>query len=364
MLKKDFNFQFPTGKDDRTQEWIMTGGGSQKFSGMQYQNWSTVYNRFGDLDKNGEDQNVGGSGNQSVSSKLDPNSKPFAPRQPPLPSSKTASPAKPNLDENENKVDGGVKPRDELRGKPHDELRGAIIRQIWGEKPASSPKKIQPLATSKNENIMQKVISDSALVPKSINSTAVKCTSPDPAKDDFGLRSLLRNITVSVSSLKSETSSVLSNDDLGMSGRHRAFFKDRKGLAYPYMESPLNNNVINPMSDFATAVPNEYMHGLGDAGSLPKLELNKLATDLLFYLFYVAVGDSLQLEAATELFQRGWRFNTSQQLWVARLPSVNPDIRHKTYEKGLYQYFNPSTWRRETKTMALYYAELASGNKH
>ena len=84
----------------------------------------------------------------------------------------------------------------------------------------------------------------------------------------------------------------------------------------------------------------------------------------LFYLFYVAVGDSIQLKAAQELYNRGWRFNTSLQLWVARLPSVNPDVRHKTYEKGLYQYFNPSTWRRETKTMTLYYAELAMGNKH
>ena len=31
--------------------------------------------------------------------------------------------------------------------------------------------------------------------------------------------------------------------------------------------------------------------------------------------------------------------------------------------KGLYQYFNPSTWRRETKTMTLYYAELAMGKQ-
>ena len=43
--------------------------------------------------------------------------------------------------------------------------------------------------------------------------------------------------------------------------------------------------------------------------------------------------------------------------------SVNPDVRHKTYEKGLYQYFNPSTWRRETKIMTLFYSELSLGNK-
>jgi len=129
------------------------------------------------------------------------------------------------------------------------------------------------------------------------------------------------------------------------------------------LESPLNNNIVSPLSDYVH-VPDEYMHGLAARQALPKLELNRLATDLLFYLFYVAVGDSIQLKAAQELYNRGWRFNTSLQLWVARLPSVNPDVRHKTYEKGLYQYFNPSTWRRETKTMTLYYAELAMGNKH
>lgn len=326
----------------------MTGGGSQKFSGMQYQNWSTGTNKYREHGKCGEEKNSG-SVNLSISFKLDPNSKPFAPRQPPFPSSKAASPTKQNLDENENKVD--------------DQIRGEILRQIWAKKCSISPKKAQPTTASKSDHgVVQKVNSDTALPKTSYNPT-VKCPSPDPSKDDFGLRSLVRNITVSVSSLESKTSSVLSNDDLGMSGRHRAFFKERKGLAYPYMESPLNNNIINPLSDYAT-VPDEYMHGLGAKDVLPKLELKKLATDLLFYLFYVAVGDSLQLQAASELFDRGWRFNTSQQLWVARLPSVNPDIRKQAYEKGLYQYFNPSTWRRETKTMALYYAELADGGKN
>jgi len=355
------NFNFSSGNNDRTQEWIMTGGGSQKFSGMQYQNWSMGINRFGEHENCGDEQSNGGSGNQSLASKLDPNSKPFAPRQPPFPPAKAASPSKEHLDENENKVDSGV--------KPHNEIRGEMLRkisEIWEEKSSSPPQETRSTATSNNDHVVaQKVISDLA-IPKATNNPTVKCPSPDPSKDDFGLRSLMRNITISVSSLKSENSSVLNNDELGMSGRHRAFFKERKG-AYPYMESPLNNNIVNPLSDYAT-VPDEYipeyMHGLGVRQSLPKIDLHKLATDLMFYLFYVAVGDSLQLQAASELFTRGWRFNTKEQLWVARLPSVNPDLRNKNFEKGLYQYFNPSTWRRETKTMTLYYAELASGNKH
>lgn len=354
-------FNFSTGNDDRTQEWIMTGGGSQKkFSGMQYQDWSSGIDRpdrFDELLDCGEEQN-GGSGNlSSVASKLDPNSKPFAPRQPPFPPAKTAVSPTTYLDENENKVDNS--------GNNNEKLR-----QIWAKTNGSSPpsdvpqERQSPPPPRIDPREMQRMISNALsydMLPKSGNNREFQ-SPPAISKDDFGLRSLMRNIKISASSLRSEESSVLSNDDLGMSQVHRAFFKERK-LAYPYLESPLNNNIVSPLSDYVH-VPDEYAHGLAARQALPKLELNKLATDLLFYLFYVAVGDAMQLQAANELFTRGWRYNTSLKLWVARLPSVNPDMRHKTYEKGLYQYFNPSTWRRETKTMTLYYAELAMENKH
>ena len=122
------------------------------------------------------------------------------------------------------------------------------------------------------------------MVPKTSNSNnpEILCSPPNsPFKDDFGLRSLVRNITISVSSMKSENSSVLSNDDLGMSKLHRAFFKERN-LAYPYLESPLNNNIVSPLSDYVH-VPDEYMHGLAARQALPKLELNRLATDLVSF---------------------------------------------------------------------------------
>ena len=122
------------------------------------------------------------------------------------------------------------------------------------------------------------------VVPKTSNSNnpEILCPPPNsPFKDDFGLRSLVRNITISVSSMKSENSSVLSNDDLGMSKLHRAFFKERN-LAYPYLESPLNNNIVSPLSDYVH-VPDEYMHGLAARQALPKLELNRLATDLVSF---------------------------------------------------------------------------------
>lgn len=121
--------------------------------------------------------------------------------------------------------------------------------------------------------------------------------------DNYGLRSLLRNINASVASLKSETCSIMSPADLGMSQSHRDFFS-KKEYQHPYLESPLTNNVVSPLSDYYQ-VPEEYLHGLAAKKSLPKIELNRLATDLLFFLFYTAVGDTIQLQAANELFARG-----------------------------------------------------------
>ena len=65
------------------------------------------------------------------------------------------------------------------------------------------------------------------------------------------------------------------------------------------------------------------------------------------------------MSAANELYERGWRFNKAFGHWVARLRNVNPDVRQKTFEKGVYQFFNPTTWQRESKDMTLYYSELA-----
>ena len=55
-------------------------------------------------------------------------------------------------------------------------------------------------------------------------------------------------------------------------------------------------------------VPDEYrtMNALADR--LPPV-FKHLSTEVLFFLFYTAVGDTIQLIAANHLFQRGWRYN-------------------------------------------------------
>jgi len=110
-------------------------------------------------------------------------------------------------------------------------------------------------------------------------------------------------------------------------------------------------------------VPNEYNHRLGSKGILAQPTLPKMATDTLFSMFYLCPKDVLQLDVAAELFNRGWRYHKIFQRWVARLPNVNPTVRHDKYEQGEYQYFDPNTWSRERKFMVLEYSALAKHAK-
>ena len=83
----------------------------------------------------------------------------------------------------------------------------------------------------------------------------------------------------------------------------------------------------------------------------------------LFVMFYLCPKELLQLDVAAELFNRGWRYHKIFKRWVARLPNVNPSVRHDKYEQGEYQYFDPNSWSRERKFMILEYAALAKHAK-
>ncbi|MCP4485318.1 MAG: hypothetical protein GY823_12260, partial [Flavobacteriaceae bacterium] len=82
-------------------------------------------------------------------------------------------------------------------------------------------------------------------------------------------------------------------------------------------------------------------------------------TDLLFFLFHAGHGDRLQLTAASLLFERGWRFNMVDKVWLARWPGITPTEKTAEWEEGLYQYFDPRAWRRVPARFRLLYSELA-----
>jgi len=111
--------------------------------------------------------------------------------------------------------------------------------------------------------------------------------------------------------------------------------------------------------DLTPELPEEYLTAGRIGGKVPPVELQRSHTDLLFFLFYAGHGDRLQLTAASLLFERGWRFNIPNQVWLARWPGITPTEKNSDWEEGLYQYFDPRLWRRIPATFRLHYSELA-----
>ena len=100
--------------------------------------------------------------------------------------------------------------------------------------------------------------------------------------DDYGLRALMQNVCVSAASMKSETSSIFKQEDLGFTEEVRQRIK-KPNYAYASMESPFSHQFVGPMS--AYTVPNEYNHRLGSKGILAQPTLPKMATDTVCSFF-------------------------------------------------------------------------------
>lgn len=94
-------------------------------------------------------------------------------------------------------------------------------------------------------------------------------------------------------------------------------------------------------------------------GNLPLIKLGNCHTDLLFFLFYAWVKDTMQLMAAYLLFERGWRYHMVEKVWLARWPGVTPEKKTGDWEEGLYQYFDVKAWMRMPGWFRLKYEELA-----
>ena len=78
------------------------------------------------------------------------------------------------------------------------------------------------------------------------------------------------------------------------------------------MESPFYDQLANTLNS-TDEVPEEYLMPSNKSASLPRPNSAEFhwCTDTLFFLFYLAPRDSLQLHAAAKLFEKGWRYNTA-----------------------------------------------------
>ncbi|KAG6457537.1 hypothetical protein O3G_MSEX010341 [Manduca sexta] len=105
-------------------------------------------------------------------------------------------------------------------------------------------------------------------------------------------------------------------------------------------------------------VPPEYLINGSIREKLAPLRLNRYKEDLLFYLFYCFVGDVLQIAAASELYNREWRYHMEEKVWISQAPGMPMVEKTSTYERGTYYFFDAHNWRKVAKEFHLDYSKL------
>ncbi|XP_072954125.1 probable NOT transcription complex subunit VIP2 isoform X2 [Typha angustifolia] len=64
--------------------------------------------------------------------------------------------------------------------------------------------------------------------------------------------------------------------------------------------------------------------------SLQPIHFSRLQLETLFYIFYRYI--------------RGWIYHRDLQLWLARVPNIEPLVKTQIYERGSYLCFDPTIW--------------------
>lgn len=70
---------------------------------------------------------------------------------------------------------------------------------------------------------------------------------------------------------------------------------------------------------------------------------SKFQLETLFYIFYNMPRDTLQAYAATELYNRDWRYHKDLKLWFTRASRQGS----QDTQKGQYIYFDIQDWKKK-----------------
>ncbi|XP_071444357.1 CCR4-NOT transcription complex subunit 2 isoform X1 [Hetaerina americana] len=185
-------------------------------------------------------------------------------------------------------------------------------------------------------------------------------TSPDgnvtniPAsmvKDQFGMVGLLTFIRAA------ETDPNLVSLALGQDLTALGLNLNSPENLYPTFGGPWAEAPCRPQ-DIDFHVPPEYLINAAIRDKLAPVKLNRYKDDLLFYMFYTNMGDVLQLAAASELYNRDWRFHVDEKVWITRAPGMQLLEKTQSYERGTYYFFDALNWRKVAKEFHLEYSKL------
>ncbi|XP_043830749.1 CCR4-NOT transcription complex subunit 2-like [Dromiciops gliroides] len=175
-------------------------------------------------------------------------------------------------------------------------------------------------------------------------------------KDQFGMTGLLAFIR------EAKTNPGMEHHALGSDFTTLGLNLTSPENLYPTFASPWASSPCQPQ-DIDFHVPSEYLTNIHIKDKLPAVNLGLYGEDLLFYLYYTNGGDMLQLLAAVELFDRGWRYHKEERVWITRVPGMEPTVKTSTSERGTYYFFDCLSWSKVAKEFLLEYDKF-EGRPH
>merc|ERR1712048_1383541 len=104
----------------------------------------------------------------------------------------------------------------------------------------------------------------------------------------------------------------------------------------------LYSTFVSPWADSPARRDPDFLLPMCYFTSTPAMKpqyLHKFREDTLIYVFYNMPRDSLQLQAARELYSRNWRYHKEFKLWF----TGNPDSA-KDGAPMQYIYFDINAW--------------------
>lgn len=105
-------------------------------------------------------------------------------------------------------------------------------------------------------------------------------------------------------------------------------------------------------------MPTEYIINYHTKDKLPAIDLVHQPDDIIFFLFHTNCGDLLQLQAASILYDRDWRYHIEKRFWLTRMPGHEIQ-KADTYEKGIYIVFDVGQWKKVQVELTVEYSKLA-----
>ncbi|KAK9320995.1 hypothetical protein V1517DRAFT_263310 [Lipomyces orientalis] len=126
---------------------------------------------------------------------------------------------------------------------------------------------------------------------------------------------------------------------------------------------PLSLTFASPWAETSTTKvePDFHLPPCYHVQSAPpqQTKVANFSDETLFYIFYSMPRDFMQEAVAAELTSRNWRYHKELKVWLTKEPGSEPLQPSPHYERGIYTFFDPSTWERVKKEYVLYYQAIA-----